>query len=181
MSPVNEKRMNTYGKLTTDKEVMKKLMGEGLTNNYQQMLQNGKNYFISKGLTTYNGKLDVENQVMVGHHPSQKQVGYTDGEIEPEDEDKKMREAFTSNYDEMLTNPEKKVLVLGVHPELNTASTRYLKQDYEDPIIQPNDMTLHEMEEDRKKAEEERLAKIGRFLEIVQKELTDKMSVSDKQ
>lgn len=35
MSPVNERRMNTYGKLTTDKEVMKKLMGEGLTNNYQ--------------------------------------------------------------------------------------------------------------------------------------------------
>jgi hypothetical protein len=46
-----------------------------------------------------------------------------------------MREAFTANYDEMLTNPEKKVLILGVHPELNTASTRYLKNDYEDPII----------------------------------------------
>lgn len=34
MSPVNEARMHTYGKLTTDKEVMKKLLGEGLTNNY---------------------------------------------------------------------------------------------------------------------------------------------------
>lgn len=59
LSPVNEKRMNTYGKLTTDKDVMKRLLGEGLTNNYQQMLQDPKNYFISKGLTTYNSKVDV--------------------------------------------------------------------------------------------------------------------------
>jgi hypothetical protein len=35
----------------------------------------------------------------------------------------------------MLTNPEKKVLVLGVHPELSTENTRFLKNDYEDPII----------------------------------------------
>ena len=34
------------------------------------MLQNSKNYFISKGLTTYNGKVDVDNSVMIGHHPS---------------------------------------------------------------------------------------------------------------
>lgn len=117
---------------------MKKLMGEGLTNNYQQMLQNQKDYFISKGLTTYNGKLDVDRQVLIGHHPSQTQVGYTYGEVEPEDPDKKYREAFTSNYDEMLTNPEKKVLVIGVHPELSTPNTRFLHNDMEDPIIQPN-------------------------------------------
>ena len=34
MSPTNEKRMNTYGKLTTDKESLKKLLGWGLTKNY---------------------------------------------------------------------------------------------------------------------------------------------------
>lgn len=105
-------------------------------------------------------------------------MGYTYGEVEPEDEEKKRREAFTSNYEEMLTNPEKKVLVLGVHPELNTASTRYLKQEYEDPIIQPNDMTLKELEDQRRQAEEERLAKIGKFLEIVRKELAEKQNVS---
>jgi hypothetical protein len=62
--------MNTYGKLTTDKDVMKRLLGEGLTNNYQQMLQDPKNYFISKGLTTYNSKVDVNTQVMLGSRPS---------------------------------------------------------------------------------------------------------------
>jgi hypothetical protein len=35
MSPTNEKRMNTYGKLTTDEASLKKLLGWGLTKNYQ--------------------------------------------------------------------------------------------------------------------------------------------------
>jgi hypothetical protein len=47
----------------------------------------------------------------------------------------------------MLTNPEKKVLVLGVHPELSTPNTRYLQSDYEDPIIQPNSETLKQMKD----------------------------------
>lgn len=135
MSPVNEKRMNTYGKLTTDKEVMKRLLGEGLTNNYQQMLQDTKNYFISKGLSSYNSKVDVNQQVMLNKRPSQTNIGYTYGELDQEENQKKIKEAFTTNYDEMLTNPEKKVLVLGVHPELSTENTRFLKNDYEDPII----------------------------------------------
>lgn len=82
---------------------------------------------------------------MLGSRPSQTNLGYTYGEVDKEDEQKKIREAFTTNYDEMLTNPEKKVLVLGVHPELSTENTRYLKTDYEDPIIQPNEETLKEM------------------------------------
>ena len=45
----------------------------------------------------------------------------------------------------MLSNPNKKVLVLGVHPDLNTKNTRYLQNNFEDPIIIPNDMTLREL------------------------------------
>lgn len=47
-----------------------------------------------------------------------------------------MKEAFTSNYEEMLVNPEKKMLVLGIHPELASPDTREIKGDMEDPIIQ---------------------------------------------
>lgn len=72
---------------------------------------------------------------MLNKRPSQTNIGYTYGELDQEENQKKIKEAFTTNYDEMLTNPEKKVLVLGVHPELSTENTRFLKNDYEDPII----------------------------------------------
>ena len=77
--------MNTYGKLTADKETMKRLLGEGLTNDYHKMLQDPKNYFISKDMTTYKGKVDVNTHVMLGSRPAQTNIGYTYGEIEPED------------------------------------------------------------------------------------------------
>lgn len=35
----------------------------------------------------------------------------------------------------MLTNPKKKVLVLGIHPELSTTNTRTLNEELEDPEI----------------------------------------------
>ena len=35
----------------------------------------------------------------------------------------------------MLTDPKKKVLVLGVHPELYTGNTRQLAAEMEDPEI----------------------------------------------
>jgi len=39
----------------------------------------------------------------------------------------------------MLANPDKKMLILGVQPELNTINTRILKADMEDPIIRNNE------------------------------------------
>ena len=59
--------------------------------------------------------------------PKQTNLGYSYGELDMTDQkDKEAREAFTSNYEEMLINPKKKLLVLGLHPELNTDNTRTL-------------------------------------------------------
>lgn len=46
-----------------------------------------------------------------------------------------MREAFTGDYAEMLHNPEKKMLLLGLHPEMNTLKTKQIQPEMEDPII----------------------------------------------
>lgn len=93
------------------------------------MLTDQKKYFVSKGLTT--GKqLDISKNIALNNHPTNmKGLGYSYGELmDPDqDKDKQAKEAFTTNYAEMLMNPNKKVLVLGLHPELNTQDTRTLQ------------------------------------------------------
>jgi hypothetical protein len=37
-----------------------------------------------------------------------------------------MKEAWTTDYNEMLMNPDKKVMILGIHPELSTMNTRVI-------------------------------------------------------
>ena len=91
------------------------------------MLQNDKNFFISQGIKT--GKeLDLNKTIVLNKKVKQKNLGYSYGELTKKDESnyKAMQEAWTSNYDEMLSNPEKKVMVLGIHPELNTDNIRIL-------------------------------------------------------
>lgn len=80
--------------------------------------------------------------------PKQTNLGYAYGELDKTDQkEKEMKEAFTSDYNEMLTNPKKKLLVLGLHPELNTQSTRTLQTaDLEDPFIQEDPETMKENE-----------------------------------
>jgi len=39
----------------------------------------------------------------------------------------------------MLANPDRKMLVLGIQPEMNTENTRVLKAEMEDPIIRPDE------------------------------------------
>ena len=38
----------------------------------------------------------------------------------------------------MTSNPNKKILILGIHPEFNSINTRTLKQQMEDPYILEN-------------------------------------------
>lgn len=104
-----------------------------MTANYTQMLQNEKNYFVSKGINQE--KINLKNSIVIGHKPKQTNLGYSYGELSKDDEYKKMKEAFTSNYDEMLVNPEKKILILGIHPEMGTDNTREIQGEMEDPII----------------------------------------------
>jgi len=44
----------------------------------------------------------------------------------------------------MLSDPKKKVLLLGVHPELETTNTRQLAAELEDPEIVETDDDLEE-------------------------------------
>lgn len=91
------------------------------------MLMDQNKYFVSRGLSTP-GTLDLQKNVALNAHPQMKGLGYTYGELQDTEELRKqqLREQFTSNYEEMLTNPNKKVMVLGLHPELNTAETRVI-------------------------------------------------------
>ena len=57
---------------------------------------------------------------MIGYHPKNPYIGYDYGNLDLKAKEKKIKEQFTSNVDEMIHNPEKKMLLLGVHPELNT-------------------------------------------------------------
>ena len=49
----------------------------------------------------------------------------------------------------MLTNPQKKVLLLGVHPELQTENTRFLGNQMEDPMYFPSPETLNELKKEQ--------------------------------
>ena len=67
------------------------------------MLQNDKNYFISEGIKS--GKqLDLSKTIVLNKRVKQTNLGYTYGELtDNKDVDyKKMKEAWTNNYSEML-------------------------------------------------------------------------------
>ena len=100
------------------------MMGSGLTNDWGQMLMDPSRYLISQGLKKT--KNDIKNDIVVGMKPDRnkfKGLSYSYGELN-DDQKSDDGAVFTHSYDEMLTNPKKKVLVLGVHPELTTANTR---------------------------------------------------------
>ena len=119
-------------------------MGSGLTNDWGQMMMDPSRYLISQGLKKT--KNDIKNDVVVGLKPDRnkfKGLSYNYGELN-DDQNSDDGAVFTHSYDEMLTNPKKKVLVLGVHPELTTANTRQIANELEDPEIVETEEDLEE-------------------------------------
>ncbi len=93
------------------------------------MLTNENNYFVSRGVPA--SALDLSRQVPLGVKPSQTNLGYSYGVLEDQQSvrERKMRQAFTGDYAEMLHNPEKKMLLLGLHPEMNTLKTKEIQPE----------------------------------------------------
>lgn len=81
--PSNEVRSKIYGRLSNNKEEYKELLNTGLTSDYKQMLMDGRKYYVTKGLSA--NQVDLDKQVVLGHHPSQRNIPYTYGEINTED------------------------------------------------------------------------------------------------
>ena len=98
------------------------------------MLRDSDQYFISEGLTTYNGSINMKDKIILNRRPNSNSKGlqYTYGEL---DEHPAEKQQYTANYDEMLTNPKLKYMAIGIHPELNSYNTRTLEPQMEDPII----------------------------------------------
>ena len=63
-------------------------------------------------------------------------MGYSYGEL---DANTIESYSFTHDVHEMLANPTKRMLLLGVHPELQGKNTRPLEEEYEDPEIVETD------------------------------------------
>ena len=51
---------------------------------------------------------------------------------------------FTNDYAEMLSNPKKKLLILGIHPEMNTPNTKTLTSDIENPFFKEDKAQVEE-------------------------------------
>lgn len=138
-TPVNEARMNLYASLNPDPELLHQFT-KGITNDYHDMLQNQAKYFISKGISST--KLDLAHQVVLGKHVTLKNVPYSYSSLDDQTPDPRLQ--FTADYNEMLTNPDKKFMVIGIHPELSTSETRTLQNQMEDPIFVPSAEEIQE-------------------------------------
>lgn len=79
---------------------------------------------------------------MLGKRNNPKNAGYSFGTLDDQTPDP--REQFTADYNEMLTNPEKKFMVIGIHPELSTDETRVLQNQMEDPVFVPSAQEIQE-------------------------------------
>jgi len=90
------------------------------------MLQNAKNYFISKDIKKTNIDLEREVQLYRRLSDSDKREDIHYGELNTEVETEAKRHHYTSDYDQMLVDPSLRYLSLGVHPELNTDETRII-------------------------------------------------------
>jgi predicted choloylglycine hydrolase len=123
--------------------LISKLLGTGLTANYKNMLMDSSRYIVTKGVGSGN-QVDLSQQVVLNHHPSQTNLGYSYGTLDQEDQlAKQAKEAFTNDYAEMLTNPKKKLLLLGLHPEMNTPNTKTLQTtDLENPFFKEDPASL---------------------------------------
>lgn len=72
----------------------------------------------------------------------------------------------------MLANPDRKMLVLGIQPEMNTENTRVLKAEMEDPIIRPDEQEQQQQKLDYEKRLEQKTQEIREYLDTVHDELT---------
>ncbi len=132
------------------------------------MLLDQNKYSVSKGLS-HGGKVDLQKQVALNAHPQMPGLGYSYGELQDPEEVRKQqqREQFTSSYEEMLSNPNKKVMVLGLHPEFNTADTRAIQAPMEDPIIKLSDQDVQDYQEAQNKRIDAYTLKMAQFIHLM--------------
>ncbi len=81
----------------------------------------------------------------------------------------------------MLTNPDKKFMVIGIHPELSTPLTRTLANQMEDPVFVPSPEELQEQEEALKSQQKHQAERIEFFLDIIKKDHNLGKMLSDGQ
>ena len=80
MSPYQEQKVHLYAQINTRPELKQMIGHEGLTYNYTQMLTSPDNYVILNN--TPSASLNISHQVVVGKQNSNKNLGYSYGELE---------------------------------------------------------------------------------------------------
>ena len=173
MSPLQEMKMHIYANVNTNPEMKGIMHQEGLTSNYTQMLTSADNYVILNN--TPSGQFNISHTVVIGNHHNNNNIDYSYGELEHIGDIKKQKidTAFTHNYKEMLANPDKKMLILGIQEEnINTGNTRALKTEMEDPIIKIDEQDDQEAKADYEKRLEQKTQEIREYLDTVHDELT---------
>ena len=57
-----EKRQNIFANVNRDPEMINRIMGHGITPNYQEMLRDGKRYLVTKGII---GQEDKDDRIIL--------------------------------------------------------------------------------------------------------------------
>ena len=122
----------------------------------------------------------MKDNIMIGKNPSprqQKTLSYSYGELDAKTVDDY---SFTHDVNELVSNPGKKMLILGLHPELQSKNTRPIEEEYEDPEIV-------ETEEERKEDEQrgieiqKKVDQVKVFIDLIAGQISSGVEVSKKQ
>ena len=82
----SEKRENIYANLNRDPNVMARIMGNGITPDYEQMLKDENRYLIAKGII---GQEDKDDRILLGKKSNkQTQIEGVYGELDQNDSHK---------------------------------------------------------------------------------------------
>ena len=121
-----------YGRIINQYEEPK------LANKYDEMLQNPNRKIISIGLSN-EGKINLTNNAIIGLKINNskefisKNPDFVNGEISSSP----IKPVLTKSYEDMLKNPGKKIITLGINYSdlLNKDMNNYIIPQYETPVI----------------------------------------------